>query len=512
MSQHLLRAFGLSLLLSLMVVDAAPADGGVNPFNTLGTSLTDFTGCKTDKDNNEKDFINQAYKEAHTIVNVDGVKANIHWDSEAAVDFFGPAQFNKDQQAQIQAVLANIETVQPGYWFNPFGHSLQVRCDNPKNNCGGGVTAYTVNPTGNEKPYVNFCPGFFRQYTLDKAVNAYKDDKNPEIKWNVDNYMNRGLVFLHELFHVDMAADSEKGTPNPKIFDIKIRYEDPKGEPKGPLKAYTARYSKLLARFLPSNKGKNPKSTGYWVQRNVDNFSRYAMAKYLEGKIGGYPFLPLIYDKLLYPLIPDPRPGKSSVVAFQADKNSDAKVDVDTSDIDALDGEADVDSTHTTDEVFEVGQPIGVDEYPESYKKAYAGWLDILQGKSDGTCKVQVKEIWTCEDAASNLYASVQITDASGKTVYTTPGSAHSPGQPINDGHPLKLKESGMDNTLTMVGEHTNDYIQFSYGSTSWTSNDTKSDASCKLVGDNWDKNGPKGCPNAMAVTRTFECQYPCGK
>ena len=123
------------------------------------------------------------------------------------------AEFNKDEQEQIQAVFANVETVQPGYWFNPFGHSLQVRppltkytlfqgpllilqvrCDDPVSNCRGGVTAYTVNPKANEKPYVNFCPGFFRQYTLDYAVKNYKDHKNAEIKWNVDNYQNRGIL------------------------------------------------------------------------------------------------------------------------------------------------------------------------------------------------------------------------------------------------------------------------------------------------------------------------------
>ncbi|PWI64133.1 hypothetical protein PCL_12117 [Purpureocillium lilacinum] len=533
MFRRSIGAIGLGLLLSVTAVDAAPADAKVQARNRLGTSLTDFIGCKSDNDNNQKDFIKQAYKEAHTIVDVDGVKANIHWDSEAAVDFFGPPQFNKDQQGQIQAVLANVETVQPGYWWNPFGHSLQVRCDDPKANCRRGVTAYTLNPRDNEKPYVNFCPGFFNQYALDKAVNNYKDDdNNPEIKWNVDNYMNRGLIFLHELFHVDLAANSEKGEPNPKIFDISIRYNDTEGNIQGPRRAYYARFSKLLARFLPSSRAKNPKSTGYWVQRNVDNFSRYAMAKYLEGKLGGYPFLPLIYDKLLYPLDPGSRPGKSSLVAFHADKSSDAKITVDTSDIDDdLEEQGSIDSTHTTDDVFEIGEPIGADEYPESYREAYARWLDILRGKNKGICKVEVKEIWTCEDFASNLYASIKITDASGKTVYTTPGSTHSPGQPINDGHPLKLKKSGMDSTLTMVGQHTNDYIQFSYGSTSWTSTDTDGDASCKLVGNNWDKDGPKGCPNAMAVvsfllhahqnvlltiperqTRTFECQYPCSK
>ncbi|GAW14582.1 hypothetical protein ANO14919_039850 [Xylariales sp. No.14919] len=511
MSQRLLRAVGLGLLLSLTAVHAAPADDdGVSAWNKLGTSLVDFKGCKSDKDNNQKDFIKQAYKEAHRIVDVDGVKANIHWDSEAAVEFFGPQQFNKDQQAQIQSVLANIETVQTGYWFNPFGHSLQVRCDNPKNNCVGGVSAYTINPSGKEKPYVNFCPSFFRQYTLDGVVNAYKDEKNPDVKWNVDNYKNRGLIFLHELFHVDIAANSEKGMPNPKIYDIKIRYEDKDGEPRGPTKAYEARYAKLLARFIPRSNGKDTTSAGFWVQRNVDNFSRFAMAKYLEDKIGGYPFLPLIYDKNVQPLYPDPRPGKTSFVGFQAGNDSDVRVDVDTSDVDALEGEIDVDPTHTTDEIFEIGEPIAFDEYPESYKAAYAGWMDLLQGKTDGTCKVQVEEIWTCEDSASNLYASVEVRDASGNVIYTTPGSASSPGQPINDAHPLEISASGMDQTLTLIGEHTNDYIQFYYGSASWTSSDTEGDASCKLVGNDWDKNGPQGCPNGMAATRTFECQYPC--
>ncbi|KAF3012436.1 hypothetical protein E8E14_011556 [Neopestalotiopsis sp. 37M] len=66
------------------------------------------------------------------------------------------------------------------------------------------------------------------------------------------------------------------------------------------------------------------------------------------------------------------------------------------------------------------------------------------------------------------------------------------------------LAESGIDSTLTIVGEHTNDYIQFSYGSTSWTSSDSNGDASCQLVGDDWNKNGPEGCPNAMAITRAF--------
>ncbi|KAK2606049.1 hypothetical protein QQS21_003567 [Conoideocrella luteorostrata] len=523
MSLYAFKVASLSCLLSLAAVNAAPADGGkggVSPFNKLGTSLVDYTDCKKVNGIDQKDYINKAYKEAHTIINLDGVKNKIAWDSVAAEDFFGPAQFNKDQQGQIQAVLANVETMQPGWFFNPFGHSLQVRCDDPKKNCGSGVTAYTVNPSGNEKPYITFCPSFFRKMSLDDAVKSYKDSDNPEIKWNVDGYMNRGLIFLHELFHLDLAADSEKGEPNPKIYDIYITYYDSRrnGEISRPTKAYEARLSKLLARFLPkepTKKKPNPKSTGWWVQRNVDNFSRYAMAHYLQDKIGGYPFMPFIYDELRDPLTPDPRPGKTSLIGFQADNGTAAvKLTMDKSDASDQneDGDVNVDSTHTTDEVFEVGKPIPLDAYSDAYRKAYGEWVDALKGKSDGKCKLEVEEIWTCEDVASNLYASVKITDNGGKVVYTTPGSAHSPGQPINDGHALQINEKGMAKTLTLVGEHTNDYIQFSYGDKSWTSNDDKGDATCKLVGDNWDKDGPKGCPNAKAVVRNFGCQYPCEK
>lgn len=408
-----------------------------------------------------------------------------------------------------------------------------------------------------EKPYIAFCPRFFNYWSLQKAVDHYKDSDKPDIKWNVDNYQNRGrsrlcscyrdwelsvcqligLIFLHELFHLDLAANSEKNTPNPKIFDIKVSYESETGVIGLPKKAYGARLSKLLARFQPKDpkEGKPPpRQTGYWVQRNVDNFSRFAMAKYLEakGQLGAYPYFPFVYDKLQYPLEPGDRQGKT-LIGFEAADGSDAILDLDTSDMEEdLVGEASFDETHTTDEVFEVGEPYSLDDYPESYREAYAGWLKELEGNTDGICKLEVHQIWTCEDVASNLYAELKITDPSGNTLYQTGKSAHTPGVPINDAFPLKLKEDGMDETLTVVGEHTDDYIQFYYGSTAWRSTDTEGDASCKLVGDNWAVSGPGGdCPNAMAVvscflldvhdrnllttpeqqSRNFECQYPCG-
>lgn len=403
-----LKAAGLSLLFSSSIVLAAPhpqgdeqqTDPGVNPTNTLGTSLTGWQGCPKEVENwegkkvNLKDFVKAAYKEAHDIVNTDGVKANIHWDSEAAADFFGPPQYNKDQQKQIQAVFANVETMQPGYWFNPFGHSLDIRCDDPwtkKNGekdpqCRpGGPTAYATNPSGDIKnPYINFCAGFWKQYDLDKAVNNYKDAED-SIKWNVDNYLNRGLVMLHELFHIDLAADSEKGTPNPKIYDIWIWTEKADGEGTGRKKAYTARYAKLFARFLSKN---TEKPTGWWAQRNVDNFSRYAMAKYLEGKLGGYPFLPLVYDRIRYPEVPDERRGVT-MIGYDG-SGDEAKILVKPDGIDqdlTSDTEFDISREGEPDgaEEFHPGKPIDLAEFPQAWQDAYKKWVDDETSKTGGS-------------------------------------------------------------------------------------------------------------------------------
>ncbi|KAK6066218.1 esterase family protein [Seiridium cupressi] len=116
-------------------------------------------------------------------------------------------------------------------------------------------------------------------------------------------------------------------------------------------------------------------------------------------------------------------------------------------------------------------------------------------------CKLTIEEIWTCEASDTNLYASMSLTDANGKKIYSTPGSTSSPGVPIDDPKGYSVKEDGMDTELLVVGEHTKDYIQFTYGDQSWTSSSTSGTPSCKLNGDNWDSSGPK-CPGA-AQTRT---------
>ena len=159
-----------------------------------------------------------------------------------------------------------------------------------------------------------------------------------------------------------------------------------------------------------------------------------------------------------------------------------------------------------------IGAPNAADQYPQSYWDNRNKWLQEIKDYAESgnlkQCKLSIVEVWTCEDASKNLYAQLSITGADGKSIYTTPQSTSSPGQRINAGQSLSIQETGMSNPLMVTGEHTNDYIQFSYGTASWVSGTTDGDNNCTLKGSDWSKEGPK-CPG-MAQARQFDCVYQC--
>ncbi|KAK1847354.1 fg-gap repeat domain-containing protein [Colletotrichum chrysophilum] len=323
-------------------------------------------------------------------------------------------------------------------------------------------------------------------------------------------------TFLHELFHLDLAADSVQGTPNPKVRDLKISYFFVNTDGNWDLtplhKAYGSMRAKIMARFVPMAWDK---PTGYFVQRNDDNLGRFALSKYVESQIGAYPFLPQIYQNIHDIQEPGPRPD-SIGVSWLEDQEKGVVLNF-TSVADAIaftdDGENcsdDDDEQDPVEDSFKPRAPHPDSSYPEWYHDAQKKWFDTIEQASPaGSCSLNITQIWTCEPVDSNLYARVTIKNSIGDLLYSTPGSTRTPGQPINDQSPLELQKGGMKDKLKIVGEHVNDYIQFYYGSASWTSWTTEGSAKCKLVGDNWNKDGPGKCPT-MAITRQFECQYPC--
>ena len=114
-------------------VDFPPPDG-VQLQNIFGTWLYGYTGCKKLFPGGKKK-IDDAYYDSWVIANGAGVKSDIDWNSAAALEFLGPPGLNKDQQSQIQAVLANIATVIYTYKNPLFVHYIKVRCDDPAKRC-----------------------------------------------------------------------------------------------------------------------------------------------------------------------------------------------------------------------------------------------------------------------------------------------------------------------------------------------------------------------------------------
>jgi hypothetical protein len=138
--------------------------------------------------------------------------------------------------------------------------------------------------------------------------------------------------------------------------------------------------------------------------------------------------------------------------------------------------------------------------------------LSILKNQvntasDSGKCSMKITEMWTCEAQSTNLYADVSIAAPDGHSIYQTEQSTSSPGQPIDDADPLHLDTSF--GPLIITGEHEHDYIQFESGGNSWLSGTTTGPATCQLVGDDWNKDGPQNCPSPL-ISRQFSCEYPC--
>lgn len=109
--------------------------------------------------------------------------------------------------------------------------------------------------------------------------------KTDNSKFNLETYENRAAIMYHEMTHLNLAADSSgDNTPNPRIIDLKIDYEETDGT-RWRTKAYGPLRTKMLARYEPPSPN-DPMPTGWYVQRNADNLALFALAKYVQSKIG----------------------------------------------------------------------------------------------------------------------------------------------------------------------------------------------------------------------------------
>lgn len=118
-----------------------------------------------------------------------------------------------------------------------------------------------------------------------------------------------------------------------------------------------------------------------------------------------------------------------------------------------------------------------------------------------GTCSFHVDEYQDCESDATNLYATITMYDNAKNVIGTTTVPDGAIGVSISTPYSLISK---LANPMVVIGEHENDYMQFTIGSLSFTSRTTTGPATCSNGG--WDpKDGPvcrsrAGDQNAVSV------------
>ncbi|RYP00514.1 hypothetical protein DL764_006483 [Monosporascus ibericus] len=269
--------------------------------NIRGTHLFGWKGCG----NEEVNKITRAYKDFHTLTSQDGVYKNIDWAHAAAVDFWGPKIFEAANE-----VWSYWWSYQPP-WFSWRQLWIEVRCSDSKQGsdssdpddvCGDAkpdrdhcpyraplqsskptLQAWS-DPTGKYSK-ITFCNDFFNLDTFEESMSKNRPANQ---KKRLDKWDNQARCFLHEITHLDYFMNAGPGDENksPYVSDLEIRYTD-----RGSTGWHEA-YGPYNARVLTNYRDPDPQYSGYYTQRNADNYAWFALAKYVEGKIGGYPDLP----------------------------------------------------------------------------------------------------------------------------------------------------------------------------------------------------------------------------
>lgn len=127
-----------------------------------------------------------------------------------------------------------------------------------------------------------------------------------------------------------------------------------------------------------------------------------------------------------------------------------------------------------------------------------------------GSCAFHLTETWTCTADSQNLYAVVKLVDGNKTDIGDTPlGGTNRIGSPINAADPYSFT-SKLPYPIIIVGEHENDYIQFTYAGLSWKSTDSTGLVRCNAGG--WDPRAGPVCGrygNQNAV-KNMDCFFPC--
>lgn len=126
-----------------------------------------------------------------------------------------------------------------------------------------------------------------------------------------------------------------------------------------------------------------------------------------------------------------------------------------------------------------------------------------------GTCSFHLNEYEApCVTDSKDLSADIVLKDNAGTEIGNTNGN-----KGINDGASLFL-DSKLPSQLVVTGEHSGDYVQFTYGDLSWTNTEPKKDGDVTLAYCNsggWDpREGPVCGRVTQSSKRQMDCYFRC--
>ncbi|KAL9077076.1 MAG: hypothetical protein Q9157_003499, partial [Trypethelium eluteriae] len=131
-----------------------------------------------------------------------------------------------------------------------------------------------------------------------------------------------------------------------------------------------------------------------------------------------------------------------------------------------------------------------------------------------GTCCFHLDEWEDCNPQSDDLYANITLLDNNKATIYqTSTDGAHADwGEPINAGNGSTI-QGPLPYPIQIIGEHENDYVQFTYGSASWTSRTDSGPANCANGG--WNPRDGPVCGTEFLgqwqpAENQMDCCFPC--
>ncbi|EPE35633.1 hypothetical protein GLAREA_11333 [Glarea lozoyensis ATCC 20868] len=299
----------LSILLLLPSASAIALPTSLPTATDIPSSLNDSTfdpsyyldgyeGCDGPQELAIKDAFTEAIQLiGGTEVPVDATGSMIteypafEWTSAGAIEYFGPAERTEEYRYTVKGNLDRAAKVQHTWrWLPPWSKKMSVSCNDPEQRCPvcqepgtvSKVYAYNID----FEAHVNFCPRFFGLSTLQGKMNEMAVKPLREQGY-VYSYINRGLVWAHELLHIDAIG---KGTGFDHVWDVPVPYYHP-DVPYDPVNGILqTAYGPLFTKWL----AQSDLVQDFYASSNAENYAMFFMANFVNRKRKFYPSLPQV--------------------------------------------------------------------------------------------------------------------------------------------------------------------------------------------------------------------------